>query len=343
MRLKSFEAPTMQDALRQVTKALGRDAVIVSSREMEDGSVRVTAAIDSIAEAEPKSPHTSVPPAPLTDPSPSHSKAVASEANDDAPDINAALDTLVDGLYRHGVPSQVTERITARCELHPSRSPSKMLSGVLDSLLGFTSLAAIPRYILIGQPGHGKTTVASKLATQAVMSGQKPLLVNGDYQRAGAAAQLDAIAAILEIPTDNVSSVTELSAVLDEHDDPNAPLIIDTPGTNSFDGDEMKALSGWVRAANAEPLLIMSAGLDAYETAEIARAFAILGAKKILPSRLDVARRYGGLVAAADTTGMAFCALNRSSDVSEPLQHVDSLRLAGLLLPTRHKEDTSHE
>ena len=53
------------------------------------------------------------------------------------------------------------------------------------------------------------------------------------------------------------------------------------------------------RASGAAVVCVLPAGLDAQESADPARAFAVLGARHLLPTRLDAARRLGGVVAAA--------------------------------------------
>ena len=52
---------------------------------------------------------------------------------------------------------------------------------------------------------------------------------------------------------------------------------------------------------------VLPAGGDALETADIAAAFASLGATRMIATRLDIARRYGGLLAAASQP-LAFAA-----------------------------------
>ena len=57
MRLKSFYAPTMADAMDLVRSILGDDAIIVATRQEADG-VRVTAAVEEgrPGQAPPKAP-----------------------------------------------------------------------------------------------------------------------------------------------------------------------------------------------------------------------------------------------------------------------------------------------
>lgn len=50
MRLRTFSAPTMSEAMKQIRDALGDDAIIVSSHESERGrGVQVTAASENNA------------------------------------------------------------------------------------------------------------------------------------------------------------------------------------------------------------------------------------------------------------------------------------------------------
>ena len=51
MRLKSYNAPTMAEAMRLVREESGEDAIIVSTQRSSDGQgVRITAALDDPGE-----------------------------------------------------------------------------------------------------------------------------------------------------------------------------------------------------------------------------------------------------------------------------------------------------
>ena len=55
MRLKTFSASSMSDALKMVKEHFGEEAIIVSSQKAETGlGVQVTAAVDNEAEAQIK-------------------------------------------------------------------------------------------------------------------------------------------------------------------------------------------------------------------------------------------------------------------------------------------------
>ncbi|SHK25368.1 SRP54-type protein, GTPase domain [Roseomonas rosea] len=76
-------------------------------------------------------------------------------------------------------------------------------------------------------------------------------------------------------------------------------MLLDTAGCDPFDPGQAEQLLALLRVTEAVPLLVLPAGLDSEEAAETARAFAALGARHLLPTRLDAARRLGGVLAAA--------------------------------------------
>src|SRR5690606_10207818 len=85
-----------------------------------------------------------------------------------------------------------------------------------------------------------------------------------------------------------------------------AKLVIDTAGINLHAAAERRALKELIQASGAEPLAIFAAGIDAMEAGELAAQAVALGARRYIGTRLDAARRLGGLVAAADLGGLAF-------------------------------------
>ena len=59
-------------------------------------------------------------------------------------------------------------------------------------------------------------------------------------------------------------------------------------------------MAGLAVTANATTALVLPAGMDPAESADSASAFAAGGATLLIGTRLDLARRLGGLLAAAD-------------------------------------------
>jgi flagellar biosynthesis protein FlhF len=86
-------------------------------------------------------------------------------------------------------------------------------------------------------------------------------------------------------------------------------LLVDTPGVNPFDGGEVAALADLLRAAGAEPVLVLPAGIEGGDGVEVASNFAAIGARRLIVSKLDAARRLGSVLAAADV-GLAYAGVS---------------------------------
>ncbi|MFN6953186.1 MAG: hypothetical protein ACK4PG_00170 [Acetobacteraceae bacterium] len=261
MRLKVFRAATTAEALADIRRELGPDAVILGIRR-QGRSVEVSAACEP----------------PLDEP------VIVPPAGRGAP------------LARHNLPAALAARLGGE--------------RVEDALAREFRFAALPDgsarpLLLAGPPGAGKTLTAGKLATRAVLAGTPPLLVTTDAKRAGAAEQLTAFARILGLSVAVAQTPAALGKALAARA-PGQPVLIDTAGSDPFDAADAAFLVALIRAAEAEVVAVLPAGLDADEAAELARAYALLGSRLLVPTRLDQARRLGSVLAAAWAGPLAF-------------------------------------
>jgi flagellar biosynthesis protein FlhF len=111
---------------------------------------------------------------------------------------------------------------------------------------------------------------------------------------------------------------------------PGQAVLVDTAGCDPFDPAQAAALLTLARAAGAAMLLVLPTGLDPAEAAETARAFRALGARHLLPTRLDTARRLGGVLAAAGA-GLALTEAGTGPDPAGDLLPIDPAWLAARL------------
>ena len=190
----------------------------------------------------------------------------------------------------HGVPAGLADR----------------LGGPLEEALGRTlrfvaldlALEA-PPLMLTGPPGAGKTLTVARLATRLVMAGAAPLVITADGQRAGAAEQLAAFTRLLGLTLIVASHPATLARALLRRQ-PGCPVLIDAPGADPFDRGQQDEIAGLAATAGAQVALVLPAGGDTSESADLAEAFARAGATVLIGTRLDLARRIGGILAAAD-------------------------------------------
>jgi len=223
----------------------------------------------------------------------------------------------------------------ARHNLPPALA-ARLAVGPLETALGATlEFAPLPDAVaapllLVGPPGAGKTLSCAKLAARAVLAGGAPLVVSTDGEKAGAAAQLAAFTRVLGLPLAVAPGPAALAKALARRP-PGEPALVDTAGCDPFDAAQAAALLALARTAGATMLLVLPAGLDPAEAAETARAFAALGARHLLPTRLDQARRLGGVVAAA-AAGLALTEAGVGQDPAGDLAPIDPAWLAARLL-----------
>jgi len=97
----------------------------------------------------------------------------------------------------------------------------------------------------------------------------------------------------------------------------------------------MKELAQLIAAGDIEPILVLPAAFDSTESGEMARIFAAIGARRLIPTRLDIARRLGGLISAAHQGGLAFADAGTASQVADGLTPLTPRVLANYFMPNK--------
>ncbi len=332
MRLKSFEAKSMHEALKQVKETLGDDAIIVSTKEEPSGWVRITAAVEQIAP--PPEKHGGLPSETLVPSAAIRTPPAAAPA--DLPeklDPEEVIERVTDTLLKHRVPGVISEKIISAASLDGSGDPRRALAkGIARTFVFAPQEEKIRKpLILVGPPGAGKTLMTAKLAAQSVLDGRRPLVVTTDINRAGAIEQLSAFLNILDLPLHTAEDPAALQDMLRRA--AGQEVIIDTGGLNPFDPQEMRYLAKLLACGDLKAALVMPGGMDAEEAAEMAMTFDILGVKNLIATRLDFARRLGGILSAAAKTGLALGTASHTPQVAHGTIELTPLKLAELLMP----------
>ncbi len=296
--------------MRQVRDELGDEAVIVSTFEDADGHVRITAAIDK----------------PDPDPAPSVAAETAAAGG-------AVADRVAGMLAYHGVMTGLSDRLVRRTGDAASDDPDLALAAALDVTFRFAPIAdreSARPWMLVGPPGGGKTLTTAKLAARLVMRGLPATVVEADVSRAAAPDQLAAFTSILGVQLETATTPEQLAEILSGCGMSRA-IFIDSFAVNPFDRTEMARLGAYVAAVDADPVLVLAAGLDAPEAAEIAEAFAELGAKRMITTRIDQTRRLGSLLTAAHAGNLVIADAGVTAHVAHGLAALNPVSLARLL------------
>jgi flagellar biosynthesis protein FlhF len=208
------------------------------------------------------------------------------------------------------------------------------LADRLDRALAFGRLPLGGRPLLLtGPPGAGKTLSVVRLATRLTMAGQPPTIITTDDAKAGANEQLLAFTRMLDLPLTEANDPSTLARTLAKRRN-GAAVLIDTPGTDPFDPVQSGRLRGLASSAGASIALVLPAGLDPNEAADLARAFADAGATFLVATRLDIARRLGGILAAADAARLPLTEAGIGPGAADGLVPLTPAFLAERLLRT---------
>ena len=320
MRMKMFAAKTFEDAKAMIFAEMGEGAVILSEREV-DGGVEVRAATDKMGGG-------MVPSEPLF-----------MSRFHDTPNGRTA-DTglrarVRDALTWHGAPTHFSRRISESTVKDAAvTDPVQALEVGLSAHIKCDPIAVSPKrnIVLVGAPGHGRTATAAKLTRRAAIARTEILPVAADLDGAAGGDQL---AAYLERERHQIRiapTPDELFGVLKTAASEEQICVIDLPAIVPFDADDMAQLTDLLAAIDAEPVLVMSAEGHPDDQAEAARAFARAGIRRAILTKLDVARRRGGAVAALSAAGIAFSHLAATPFIGGGLVPAAPSRLAALLL-----------
>ncbi|PZP57115.1 MAG: GTPase [Micavibrio aeruginosavorus] len=323
MRLKSFYAKTMAEAMQLVREALGEDAIIIATREEQGGkSVRVTAAVEDEKIAFDL-----------------NKGATADDwlqYDDEEMDDDNLSEALIDVMLKHVVSEEVMDQVVSCASVMGVDDPHVALVGAFDTLFNFTPLpqkAYKKALMFVGPPGAGKTLSLVKQATRCVMEDLDVAIITTDTSRAGGLEQLQAFTKLLQIDLKRARNAKELSAALSGLQADQ--ILIDTAGLNPFDREDMKLLAQLIAAGDIEPVLVLPAAMDSSESGEIARVFSALGARRLVPTRLDMARRLGGLISAAHQGGLSFADAGIASQVADGLTPLTPRILANYFMPNK--------
>ncbi len=224
--------------------------------------------------------------------------------------------------------------LSADASAYNGEEPLLALSAALDNLVAFQPICERTQrrpVLLFGAPGAGKTLTAAKLIVRARRAKCSVAAVSTDVARAGGIEQLEALTRIAQVPLTAAEGTAALATAVDGAG--GCLVVIDSAGCNLFDDAGLTELQGLALEVDAEPVFVVAAGGDAAETIEMAERAATIGCTRMIVSRIDIVRRLGSILAAAEASGLALADVGIGPHVADGLVPINPVSLARLLMP----------
>jgi len=360
MKPKTYRADTMREALAQVRRDLGGDAVILNTREVRGRRLfglrrRERIEVTAAREADAGRVTVAVPNAPPIQSrlneqlSQIHAmvEGLSRQGRIDhlLPDLPAEVVTIYAALLEQDVPEVLARRlarhVAERVEPDEARNPEAISALLREAVASALPIAPPIRVVpgvrkvvaLVGPTGVGKTTTIAKLAASFKLNhGLRPGLVTLDTYRIAAIEQLRTYAEIIDLPLAVANSASEMRQAIDSLGSVDL-VLIDTAGRSPRDEVKIRELSAFLdEAMPDEVYLVLSAVAGEKALRSAVERFSAARADRLILTKLDEADGLGGALAVIATAGRPVAYITTGQAVPDDIEPADADRLAGLIL-----------
>lgn len=350
MRIKSFIADDVRQALALVRQEMGDDAVVLDTRAVRAAKflglgsreqVEVMAGIDE----EPIAILPEVKAAPVPERSAEHPMGAADQLHELWQEIRRIKNQLNAGseeanpwirLLKHrgvspellGLPEEELAAVQGRDGL------VKMLSDVMSKHTA-TPSGSGSVIALVGPTGVGKTTTLAKLAAKyALQEGKRVALITCDTFRIGGIEQIRVYARILNVPLEVVASTADMERAIEKHSDADV-VLIDTIGRSQRNALHLEELNELLAPAKpTEIYLVVSAGSSPSVQMDVVKSFSVLSPNRLVISKIDESDLLGCIVSLPVATGLPISCITNGQNVPDDLEMGESDLLADLVIGT---------
>jgi len=342
MRLKSYFADTIEEAISRARREMGSDATLVNSKRSGSearhlGAYEVVCAGET--EARPDDPDAVRTGAPAGAPQMDRLSQNVTESKQQMerlaltlarsgggmagiasdPELSGVFAQLMDADLYADLAHEVIGRMRTPVTPGALRTELGALVNV-DPELGCAGSPA-RMVALVGPPGAGKTTTLVKLALRhGITSRKRSQILTLDTYRIAAADELQSYAAILGIGCEVLETTAALAQAIEEHRDKDV-ILIDTPGLASAEMDRFEELARFLSSyPGMDVHLVLPASMRTNDFRRAAQRYEIFGPRKLLFIRLDETDTFGPILSQSVRMGKPISYLSTGQRIPEDLE-----------------------
>lgn len=348
MQLKTYRAATIREALDQVKRDLGEDAIILGNRKIAvsdtETQVEVTAAIEPVG--------TSAPPQELSgdirEIKDLLSLLISSKDYFARLQLEEPVNTLYHSLLARGLDEKHCFVLLKRAltELNGAcgdrRKVVEHFGRLVIERVRFSrpfsnqtpSRNAQKVFSFVGPTGVGKTTTLAKLAAHVRLKrGLRVGLISLDTYRIGAVDQLRTYANILGVPLMVAQSRSELGKALASLGSQDV-VLVDTIGKNFLAQDQVKDLQQtFADADGVQHFLVLSATAKDEDLRQTVQHFRPLNVHSLIFTKVDETASHGCVINQLLRFPYAVSYFGTGQRVPEDIELATQKRLLALLFP----------
>lgn len=185
----------------------------------------------------------------------------------------------------------------------------------------------------VGQPGVGKTTTLTKMATRFQLLQQKKVALITLYTyRYGSTDQLKVYGETLDVPVEVVMTPAELRQAIEKHEDKDH-ILIDTVGRSSKNTGQVLELKGFLEVIPGEQdiFLVLNASTKDRDMFRTIKDFRIAHFNKFIFTKTDETETLGSMLNVVSRTGLPIAYYTDGQSIPDDLEKAHPRKLANLL------------
>lgn len=361
--MKKFIAPTMKDAMEQMRREFGEDAVIISTRTIPLGN-QGTEIVEVTAMHESEETTDTYDGAKAIGADTIAGAATFAAMRNELIEMRRIFEETADSVRyryaavlgaRHGnlykrlrqsdVPDEDALRLVGRAAAAVGGfAPEQELFDAARKIIAsdiaiHPPLQPVARPITVaftGTTGGGKTTAIAKLAAVCKLVFKTDvLIVSADTYKVGGAEQLQTFAAIAGIPFRSAYSAQELRHLMRQHQQSSGVILIDTVGRSQRNPTHLTETAAMLEAAEPDTIYLTQSAVTSEKTLTdvIQRYKQALNPTAVILTKTDEAEALGQVYAALRRSPMPLAYFSTGQNIPDDLELATADKFARLILP----------